>query len=352
MKLYLDVQKSMELAPPKYSKGIKFKKRVVLKRGKDGVVTYPPTNNPREDHVHWSQVPLIKDSFVVNGFIHEVAPPTVKIDPNNPDRFIGLTGYHREAAAQQLDLDTMMYDVLEFDSPLSERTHRITSNHHRLPSLTNTEADVIKQVKEAIKNEEITNDDIEIKKLIDIFADDKTERVRNNIFKNFRKHVLTPGATIRNYHTDGGEFSTEEFANKYGIPTGGDKSYSKTKRLGYQTGIVTPKTTLFDGKKLSMAYGGQEVEIYGWIQNGPKEAPAIYGQREQFSEKFEEFIRDDCEFTQSWLEKCGIKVKLDELIKNHPIKLKGFLAQDISSDPFNGGKPKEDGVVNINGNKV
>jgi hypothetical protein len=350
MKLFLDVKKSLELCPPNYPKGVRFKKRIVSKRE---VVTYPLTNNPREDHILWTQVPLVKDSFSVNGYQHTVSPPTVKVDPDNKDRFIGLTGYHRDAAATQLDIETMLYDVLEFDSPLDELIHRTVSNHHRLPALTNTKDDIIKQVQDAVAKNYIPNDDDSIKNLISVLADDKTPKVQKDIFVSFRKRCQVPGATLQSYHTEGGHLSTEEFAEKHGIPFGGDKKFSSTKRLGYISGINTPKTTLFDAKLLSMdSYNGQDVEIYSWIQKDAKQAPGIYAQRKSFKSKFDKFIENDCRAMQTIAAKCGFDIPLQDLIKNHPVKLKGFLAQDITPDSTNGGNPKEVGVVDVDGKKI
>ena len=351
MKTILDVQKSLEMCPPSYPKGVHFKKRIVTKRGKKGNVDYKMTLNPRQHHVHLSKVSEIRDSLLVNGYIYNCAPPTVKVDPDNKERFIGLSGYHRDAAAEAVDWDTMIYDVLEFDSPLDERKHKTVSNHHRTPFSTNTILDIVKQIKEAVEQNEIPNKDDEIKDLISILAADKTKAIQTQIFKKFRSH-LPQSSTIRNYHTDGGSLSTEEFAKMYKLPYGGDASFDTTKRLGYMTGIKTPKTTLFDAKKLSAEYKGKDVEIYAWIQDNPKAAPAIYNQREKWLNTFNEFILEDCKSIQFIASLSGYDLDLNKLLKNHPVKFKGFMAQDISPDSFNGGNPKEDGVVDIYGNKV
>lgn len=351
MKALFDVQKSLELCPPNYPAGVNFKKRVVLKRGKNGRVVYPDSKNPRQFHIMVEKVPELRDSFLVNGYIHTQNPPTIKIDPDNKDNFIGLSGYHRDAAAEQAGWDTMIYDIVEFESPLDERKHKTITNHHKTPAIPNTIMDIVKQVKEAIANNEIENDDDQAKDLISILAADKTAAVQTKIFKKLRAHVSV-SSTLRNYHTEGGELSTEEFAQKYKIPFGGDAMYSKLGRLGYITGIKTPKTTLYDAKKLSEEYGGQEVEIYAWIQDNPKQAPAIYQQREDWKRKFDEFIMRDCENIKYIMEKLGFSVTLQQIRDVHPIKFKGFLAQDISKDPTNNGKPKEEGIVDIHGNPV
>jgi hypothetical protein len=350
MKLVFDVQKSKELCPPKYPKGVRFIKRIVLQRS---VVAYTTLGNPREDHIIWSELPPLKDSLIVNGYIHTQSPPTIKVDPDRPDHFIGLSGYHRDAACEQLDIQTMMYDVLEFDSPLDELKHKSVTNQHRTPALVNTKDDIIKQIKEAVDKQYISNEDVDVIDLISILAADKTDKTKKEIFKQFRTRVLRSDATILGYHTQGGQYSTEEFAEKYNIPCAGDKRYTKSfKRLGYITGINTPKTTLYDAKKLSMDYGYKVVEIYAWIQKDAKQAPGIYVQRQKFLDKWNEFVLEDCKSIQEIAKQCGKNISIDDILKNYPIRFVGFLAQNITPDPFNGGKPMEDGVVDVNGNPV
>lgn len=345
MKVILDVQKSLDICPPNYPKGVKFVKRIITKRGPGGNVTYPMNKNPREHHVITTKVPELRDSLLVNGYIYNCAPPTVKVDPNDKTRFIGLSGYHRDAALEQAGWKSMIYDVLEFDTPLDERKHKTVSNHHKTPSISNTIMDIVKQVKEAIAEKEINNDDKEIKELISILAADKTKSTHSKIFKKLRTH-LPSSSTIRNYHTEGGSLSTEEFALTYEIPYGGDAAWNKLKRLGYITGIKTPKTTLFDAKKLSLEYNGQQVEIYAWIQDNPKASPAIHTQRTRWLETFDKFIEEDCKSIQQLAKSCGYDIPLKLLIDNHPVVFMGFLAQDISPNPMDGGSPLEKGVVN------
>jgi hypothetical protein len=356
MKSLISVEESLKKCPPSeiYKKitGVKFKKRVLLKRGKDGVVNYDELNNPRVYYINVKDVPPIADSFIVNGYLYTEKPPTVKVDPKDPEKFVGLSGWHRDAAADQAGWDTMIYDVLEFDSPLSERIWTGgKSQDHRRPFVKVTLDDIAKQVLEAISKKEIPNEDSKIKWLISQMASDKTSNSQTRIFKIVRSHVSN-STTVVNYSTKGGISSTEEFAKKYNIPYAGDAGWENTKRLGYITGSKTPKTSLYDAKKLSKEYKGQEVEIYAWIQENPKTGVALHNQREAWKKKFDEFILEDCIFIRNLAKLCGYEISLDDLVKNHPIKFKGFLAQDKTPDPFNGGNPMEIGVVGITGKPV
>jgi hypothetical protein len=351
MKPHFDVDLSLRLCPPNYTKGVRFKKRIVLNRGQDGVVTYNPIDNPRVMSVVQNKIPPLVDSFKVFGYRIDCSPPTIKVDPKNKNRFVGLTGFHRDAAAARLDWETMVYDIVEFDSPLDERIHVVSSNNNVLPAIPNTILDIVKQVKEALVNKEIENDDDAIRSLIESLASDKTKDAKSKIFKKLRDHI-SYSSTLRSYHTDGGENSTQEFAEKYNLPFEGDRRYLQSGKLGYITGIKTPKTTLFDAKNLSNTYGNIPVYIYAWIKDNPKEAPAIYKQRKYWLERFNQFVREDCEAMKNIMSAMNITVDVDKLVDNHPVKFGGFLAQDLTPDIFNGGNPKEDGLVDVNGNAI
>jgi len=348
MKYQFDIQQSLKNSPPNFVKGVKFVKRIVLDRGK---VTYPKNNNPRLLNIVTERVPEIRDSFLVNGFIYSCPPPTIKVDSNNKDRFEGLSGYHRNAAAEQADWDTMIYDVVEFNSPLAERIHRITSNHHTIPVTPNTLDDLVKQVKEAVSNNEIPNKDDEIKEFIKIIALDKTDENKKIIFNRFRKHK-SASSTLICFHSGLGENSTTQFAKKHNIPYSGSKNFSKTGKLGYITSQPQPRIALFDAKTLYRKNASKEkVEFYAYITS-PLEGKGLERQRIQFKSKFEKFILSDCESTKNEIEKLGFSVSLSDIIKNHPVKFVGFLPQDISSDPFKNGNPKEESVVNEYGNPI
>ena len=347
MKVLFNEQESLRLAPPKYPKGIKFVKRIVLNRDK---VTYPKEKNPRVLNLVAEKIPEIRDSFLANGYVHTCQPPTVKVDPNNKNHFIGLSGYHRNAAAEQANWDTMIYDVLEFDSPLSERTHRIVTNHVFTPSSPNTTEDLVKQVKEAVANNEIPDIENEIKSFIDIIAADKPESTRQKIYKRF-KESRSPSDTLLCYHSGTGENSTAAYAKKQGLPYGGKANWKTTGRFGYITKESTPRITLHDAKVLSRRNGDVMIEIYGYISS-PIDGQALLRQRKEYKESFDKFIENDCLMIQHYLSFFDVHVPLIDIVKRHPVKLIGFLPQDITPDSTNGGLPKEQGIVDVDGNGV
>lgn len=347
MKTLFDINESLKLCPPKYQPGVKFVKRIILNRSS---VTYHIDKNPRVLNVVAERIPDLRDSFLTNGFIHTEPPPTIKVDPSNKDRFIGLSGYHRNAAAEQANWKTMMYDVLEFDSPKDERTHRLTSNHVFTPCIPNTVEDLVKQLREAVANKEIPNIESEIKDYIKIIAADKPESVKDKIFKNFKK-TQSVSDTLLCYHSGSGENSTTTYAKKHGLPFSGRGNWKTTGRLGYITKESTPRITLHDAKHHSKNHADQIIEIYAYIQS-PIDGKALNRQRKEYKESFDRFIENDCLMLQHQLRIFGFDVPLSDIKKKHPVRLVGFLPQDITPDPFNNGKPKENGIVDVNGRSI
>jgi hypothetical protein len=353
-KVYFDVDLSKSLCPPKDPTDRKGNvigrhiKRVVVNRK---LVSYDINANPRVHNIKPENVIKIRDSFEVNGFILTEIPPGIKVDPNDPKRFVGLSGFNRDAAAGALDWESMLYDVYEFDSPKAERIYRSASNHHKTPHTDMTKMDIVKEVTEAIRAKEIPNDESSIRDFVNELACDKTEHVRNTIFKNIMK-ANGSSDNIRLYHDSGsGENTLQKLAEDLNLPVKGDKRYSQTKKLGYLISSATQKTTLYDAKKLSQSYGWQNVEFRAHIEEA-KETPAIYTQRAEWEEKYQNFLRVDAEFVQEVMRRCGFKCDIDTILKNYPFEFKGFAPQVVTPDETKGGRPIEETIVDAYGNSV
>ena len=351
VKVHFDIELSKKLCPPKdptnrFGKKIgKWIKRVVMKKT---LVSYDINSNPRVHNIKPENVINLRNSFEVNGFILTEYPPGIEVDPNDPNRFVGLSGFNRDAAADQLGWDTMMYDVFEFDSPKARRIFRSSTNHHKTPHTDMTKADIIKEVDLAIRNKEITNDEITIRDFVEELAADKTEQVRKTIFKEVLKRNSSSD-NIRLYHDSGnGEASLVKLAEDLNLPVKGDKRYAQTKKLGYLISSATQKTTLYDAKKLSKEYNWQNVEFRAHIEEA-KETPAIYKQREDWEEKYKNFLRVDAEFIQEVMRRCGFKCDIDTILAKYPFQFKGFAPQVVTPDPTKGGRPIEETIVDAQG---
>lgn len=346
-KAFFDVELSLKMCPPKKYPGAKFVKRIVVRREK---ITYPDNEQTRVHAVKQPNVVQIRDSLEVNGWIHTEDPPFGYVDPDNKDRYIGISGFNRNAALSQLGWETIIFDVYAFDSPLAKRIAKTQANQHRTPFSPNTKEDLIKQVILAIKSNEIEPNEVSIKEMISLIASDKTQKEQKKIFENVMKQK-GGSDTIRTYHTAKGDYSTEEAALKLQLPYAGDEHFKSFGRLGYIGSIKTPKTVLYDAKVLSNSYGNAKVSFIAFIDN-PKEQPKIYEQRKQYKESFDEFLRKDAEFILNIVKSYGVNTTVDEILKKYPIVFQGFLPQVITPDVSKGGKPKEETLVDARGNEV
>jgi hypothetical protein len=347
MKVHFDVEVSLKYAPPKKYKGARFIKRIVVNRDK---VRFPLSEQIRVLSVKQKNVSEIRDSLEVNGWLHTEKPPVVEIDPDDKTRFIGISGFNRNAAMDQLGWDTMMVDVYEFNTPLAKRIAKSQENHHNRPFSPNTKEDLIKQVILALKNGEILSTETAIRELVEELALDKTEQEKKKIFDSVIKRK-GGSDTLRTYHTGKGQYSTSEIALDLKIPFSGDTHFKLSGELGYINPSPTPKTTLHDAKKLSSEYGGKKVAFIGYIDK-PSEQPKIFQQRKDYKEKFDNFLRQDAQFVLNVLKSFNVKTNIEEVISRYPIYFKGFLPQVITPDNSKGGNPKETTLVDVDGNTV
>ena len=354
MKVHFDIELSKKLCPPKdptdrHGKKIgRFIKRIVIKKA---LVSYDKNANPRVHNVKPENVIKIRDSFEVNGFILTEYPPGIEVDPNDPTRYVGLSGFNRDEAASALGWEVMLYDVFEFDSPKARRIYRSASNQHRTPHTDMTKSDIFKEINLAIRNKEIENNETSIRDFVEELAADKTQQTRNTIYKN----VLEANGSsdnIRLFHDSGdGEASLVKLAQELNLPVKGDKRHPQTKKLGYLISSATQKTTLYDAKKLSKEYNWQNVEFRAHITEA-KETPAIYKQREDWEEKYKTFLRVDAEFVQEVMRRCGFICDIDTILAKYPFEFKGFAPQVITPDSSKGGRPIEETIVNANGTPI
>jgi hypothetical protein len=347
VKVHFDIENSLKFAPPKKYNNARHIKRIIVKRDK---VTFPLDEQTRVLSVKQTNVSEIRDSLEVNGWLHTEIPPMGYVDPNDKDRFIGISGFNRNAAMSQLEWETMIFDVYEFDTPLAKRRAKVKANHHKRPFSPNTKEDLIKQVILAIKSNEIQSDEHSIKELIDDIAEDKTEKEKNKIFDSINKRK-GGSDTVRTYHTGKGQYSTQEVSSELKLPFSGDQHLKLSGELGYINSSTSPKTTLYDAKKLSSQYGGAKVAFIGFIDK-PGEQPKIYQQRSDFLVKFDNFIRQDAEFVLNVLKSFNVETNIEEVLKKYPVYFKGFLPQVITPDTTKGGNPKEETLVDIDGNSV
>lgn len=347
MKLKFDLSLSKELCKPELRpdvpKGATFVERIIAPRNK---VAYILENQNRVLNVVQSDVTNLKTSFLVNGWVHSEYPPMAMEDEDRKGMYLGLSGFNRDAAAEELGSDEMMYDVYKFDTPLIKRLTKNKSNLIRTPRSPNTKEDLIFQTLQAIEYKEISNTDDEIKWFIDEIAADKSVSERKNIFKKVRENKSS-FSNILTYHSRKGINSTMEAAKKLKIACKGDENITSSGKLGYIPPYANPTTNFRDAKKLIKKHGFQDIEFHFYIPEASGDAEVLKQQRVNTIRIFKTAVREEAEWIQTIMEKLGHTHELDEIINVLPYKAKGFLPQYKNPDPKKGGLPTETDVVSL-----
>ena len=359
MKLHLDVESSLKLCPPsknpyllalpkEIQKQCHFVERKII--GLEWV-TYYIEDQSRTLKVVQANASVMKITFELNGFIHTEYPPiVVQNSIQSKEEYDGLIGHTRDQSLRELCVTHMIYDVYKFDSPLAKRLFNGTGNQLKTPKTQHTKNDIVMQTLKAIDASEINNDDDEIVWFIDVVAADKSKKERKAIFDLIRGHK-SQYSNLLTYHCGEGLNSTSEAAKKFNIPYKGDANHAKTNKLGYIPPYANPITSFAGAKKLIKKYGFQDVEFHFFLPK-PKQAPALYEQRDEHEMEFDSAIVDEAWWLQTMMEQFGTKKSLEEIIKKLPYKKKGWLPCYLNPDPSKGGNPNEETIVDKNGNPV
>jgi hypothetical protein len=358
MKLLLDIEQSLKKCPPTKSpflkkipeRILKDIEHVARKRIKPNDVIYRIDDQTRELKVVQSNVAPLKTSFEVSGFIHDEYPPVVIEDSDKEGRYLGIIGHTRDQAFKELNVEFMMYDVYKFKSPLAKRYFNNCSNRVEAPKVPHTKNDITFQVLQAIENKELSNLEDDIMEFIDVVASDKSKSERKAIYKNVRERK-SQYTNLATYHCGQGLNSTTEAAKKYNLPYKGKEGLATSGKLGYIPPYANPITNFAASKKLIKEHGYQDIYFTFYIPE-PQPQPALTKERQNIEKAFDDAVRVEAEWIQIVMEQLGQKINIDDIQKVLPWKKDNWLPQDLTPQSSDGGKPKENGIVDVYGNAV
>ena len=333
----IDIEKSLKQSPPNYPKGVKYIKRIRTLRSN---CTWKQDQLFRADVNNLPNVRQLEESYIVNGILYDEPVQVVMVDPDNKDRFSGVTGHHRNEAQATLGWDYAIYDVVEFEKPIDRITFGAISNQHK-PHASSTDEDLVRVVAMAVKEGSLLNDDKSIKEFIEVIAKDKTEWKQKSIFKKYRIHKSEYDTMLP---LDGEK--ANELAKELGIPFEGDKNLSASGEYGYVKEPGGYKSVMHDGLKMWVK-DDQDIVVTGYITH-PKPAK-LYKSRKTWKQGIDnmnDFLYE-------------VAAKLTNLKKDDvkklglsPFKYGGFLPQVVTNDPKQGGLPKENDIVDVNGQPI
>lgn len=332
--LSLDLEESLAKSPPIYPTGVIHKKRIRIQRA---LVTFDETQEFRVQGKNISNVSQLKDSYMVNGYIYDEPVQVVTVDPSNKDRFIGIAGYHRDAAQEWLDWEVSIYDVVEFKTPRDRLKFGYTSNHHR-PAQKIDRSDILKGIKTAINSSFILDTDDAIADFLKEIAGNETTVKRKSLLDSYRRD----NSGFENLESFG-SIRANEKALELNIPHLGDKNYVNTGLYGYVKEASVGKQLMADGLKVWLDQG-EDIHVTGYITfPTPKTLKPRRLSEKHNIDKLNDFLYQvAAKLTDMTFDEIKKKGK-------SPFKYNGFLPQVISADPTNGGLPVEIGRVDYDG---
>ena len=336
----LDLERSKTDCPKKDPPGGKHIKRIRCRRD---LCTWDATQQYRVDVNNQEQVRKLENSYTIHHFIYTEQPQVVVEDPSNSKRYIGVAGHQRNTAQDHLGWDIILYDVVEFDSPLDQLEYGYISNQIHAPAQESTIEDLAKGVGIAVEDKLLPNEDDAIRKHINKIASDKTEPQRKNIFKKFRSKKSAHESMLP---LDGK--AANKLASNLEIPYGGDneESYNATGLYGFIKEAGRSATLMHDGLKIWLEYD-EPIYVTGYITH-PK--PATIHDRRKSWEK--EIVRLNDMLYNVACKLTGLPLVEVRKLNRSPFKSYGFLPQIRSKDVTKGGRNQEEGLVDVNGKPI
>ena len=320
--------------------GVKYVGTYILERSS---VEYIPEEQIRQLSIILENVPSLKKAFL-NSIDYTIQPPSVEKVGKN---YKGRSGWTRDVAFDQLGWLHYFYDALEFDSPLARRRYMAATNRTFLPKVGNTYGDIFRTIRSMIDDELIVGEDM-IRAEVNFLYVEGDDDDREDMVDELKKTAGIPIGHIRTYHSKKGRHSTQLWAEEHNVPYGGDQNKKLKNRIGYVMHSASAMGTWLN--MIVKAYD-KSVELRkrvycearAYIKN-PKPAD-FSSQREEFfsiygitKKKLEQVIRH-----------CVSIDKNGEIQVDLGVLWKGFLPQDQTPDPTNGGKPVELSEVDKDG---
>tara|TARA_B100000424_G_scaffold10638_1_gene7943 strand:- start:1548 stop:2570 length:1023 start_codon:yes stop_codon:yes gene_type:complete len=333
MNLQFDIERSKNTNPPNYIKGINFVER---KAGRlDELVTTDENGvslQPREKEKETGAT--LRNSFEAHGVLYDRQVMVAERRKDNKEELI--SGFNRQSNLLDMGIKHYFYDLVTFDSPLdkviAKRSLNATADH-TAKGTPNNDNDYLKGLREAHKISPLKTEK-EVKRVLrqmslETLSDYQVKLLCRKFLKYNTLHanVVALDAVL-----------AEKVLKELELPRKGyvndpqDNAYGRIGYAKHHNNSLSQIPTWID------LYDKYQVpiEIYGFVVNVN---PAnIQQQRERVYKN----ITDGIEWIRTH---CFDKYK-------DIIEFKGFIAQISSPNPADGGKRKERGIVDINGNII
>ena len=345
------VQESLKTCPPRQYKGATHLGRHLVPRS---VLRYNLEEQPRDKNNDANHVSSLLNDFEVNGYNINCPPPMGCFDyqSNSDSHLKGQSGFNRGEVYDRIGQDCVIIDIYEYESRFWEVIARNQSNHHSNPSLVQTKNDYIKEVCNAVDEGLIEPTGENIDEFVDLIAADKNSATRRNIkdtcynncqvFPNFRTYSST--GTVKSKNTLKG------FIRNYGLPAAGvdgrrDAELIEQGYIIYCAGNGGNKATW-----MRAIYHGTRLNVPVWVIGyAPIRKNDLHKFRVDYIDEFLDTKNVLINFANNVVND-GEESSVNE--EGFCVKLGGFLPQYVKPNPKDKGRPTEDGLVDVEGNKV
>lgn len=328
---------------PKYYRqfpGVTYTGTYILERK---IVEYISEEQIRQLKIILENVPPLMKAFL-NGIDYTEQPPSVE---KMGKTYKGRSGWTRDTTFDRLGWTHYFYDVLEFDSPLARRRYMAATNRIFKPRVGNTYGDIFRTIRAMIDSNEIVGED-KIRGEVNFLYVEGDDDDREVMVDELKKCAGIPVGHLRTYHSQNGKHSTQEWAEKNNAPYGGVKNKNIKNKVGYIMHSPTARGTwlhlIVKAYEKSVELGKRvRSEARGFIA---KPKPSDF--KDQRKEFYNSYIISK-EKLERVFKHCVSVDNSGEIKVDLGVDWKGFLPQDESPDPKNGGKAKELIEVDVNG---
>ena len=346
MQLLFDIKRSLAACPPKKQHNITSKPNGViwLERQAGKLKALTRTNEkgisfqPREKKTEENRAEGETISFSQDGVIYE--KEVIVVELREDGKLELISGYNRVEYLLETYGDDIyyFYDVVQFESPFMKTMWKRRYNSgqdHSAQGVPNTQGDYVKGLIEAKnRNQFDAKDDDEVKFAIDFMANGKKSAAQIEAILSKFRETNSKEIGIRALNSD----MANSDARLLKLPVKGYQKNIKN-NPNLETGFVRGGGD-FNSKMITwinlIDHYNQPVQITGFVLFA--EHDNILKQRTKWLKDFNACLE--------WMEDKGLGYYAKQ------IHFKGFLAQITTEDSSQGGKAKERGLVDVDGNII
>ena len=333
MQLLFDLDRSLKVNPPNYAKGINHIRREagrledLITKDENGV-----SLQPREKEKETGAT--LKNSFMANGVLYDRQPMVAEQRKDGKKELI--TGFNRHPNLLDLNVTHYFWDLVTFDSPLDKviaKRSLNATNDHVAKGTPNNDNDYLLGLREANK---ITPnlDDKAMRRLLRNMSNDTLSKYQIDLIlkKYYKSNSLHGNVVALDTPSANKILKSLELPYKGYVKNLSSSCYG---RIGFAKDVTNPLSQIPSWVELYDMYG-VPIELYCFVQN--LNPANIRAQRQEVVNKIG--------LAQNWIKKyCPKRFRT-------MLDIKGHIAQISTPNPLDGGKRKERGIVDIDGNII